>query len=61
MPVGDGVVEAELHVAAFAGFGELFQDVSFAGGVHDIEVGGLGVPHAEAVMMLTSDDDVFGA
>ncbi len=61
VPVRDGIVKAEFHIAAFAGFGELFKDVSFARGVHNVEVGGLRVPHAEAVMVLRGDDDVFRA
>ncbi len=61
VPIGDGVVEAEGDAAGVAGVGEHGDDVALVRGVHHVEVGLLGVPEAEAVVVLGGEADVFHA
>lgn len=58
VPVGDRVVEAEGHVLLGAGRGELADDVAAERRVRDLIVRLVGVPHAEAVVVLGGDAEI---
>ena len=61
VPVQQGIVEADLQAFGAERVHEFPEQVAPAGGVGALVVGELGVPHAEAFVVLGGEDDVFHA
>jgi hypothetical protein len=61
MPISWGIIDAEAHIRAMTGFRDFLDDIPFEGRVHDVVVGELCIPHAEATVMLGGDHDIPGS
>ncbi len=61
MPVNEGVIEADVEALGAEGVHHLAEGVFAVGGVGDLVVGVLGVPQAEALVVLGGEDHVAHA